>query len=470
MRELRAEEIKLLRIMAIQNDVTKLQAGIYARKSREDKTKSSLDTQVDECKSFIEANNQLLTLNLNGVHMEDDVSGFYIEGRDELEELVKKVEAGSIQVIVISKDDRFSRSVGYGEMLRIRIEKAHGYLIIGDEIGDNSSAGIFMNQVLRASGEFQVRRSAEDVMKVHSKQVKDGLTVGGPGNYGYDVNARKYVINPEEAAAVDIIYDMFLNGSSYSDIRDSLEAKGYQSRSRALDPTNHRKLFSNSTIHSILTNKRNCGISVWNSHSKRKKRERVVKQLFDEVVSEDVVETAIIDKATFDRVQEVLATRKIGAKGGSNSNYLLTGILKCDCGSSMTGNSQRSGRAKKIHVTYQCRNHLKKNGGTCSTKHLNANYIESYVKSIVTKIVNNQLLDSGLNQQLVKGLLVQEQKRLSRQRRELTTLKDRLEKMTIALYDCTSDSVRNATSKAIESTTISMDKIKNSITFNYIRV
>jgi len=37
--------------------------------------------------------------------------------------------------------------------------------------------------------------------------------------------------------------------------------------------------------------------------------------------------------------------------------------------------------------------------------------------------------------------------------------------MTIALYDCTSDSVRNATSKAIESTTISMDKIKNSITF-----
>ena len=65
MRELRAEEIKLLRIMAIQNDVTKLQAGIYARKSREDKTKSSLDTQVDECKSFIEANNQLLTLYLN---------------------------------------------------------------------------------------------------------------------------------------------------------------------------------------------------------------------------------------------------------------------------------------------------------------------------------------------------------------------------------------------------------------------
>jgi len=457
MRELRAEEIKLLRIMAIQNDVTKLQCGIYARKSREDKTKSSLDTQVDECKTFIQANHQLLTLNINAIHKEDDVSGFTIEGRDELEKLVRKVEAGSIHVIVISKDDRFSRSIGYGEMLRIRIDKAHGYLIIGDEIGDSSSVGIFMNQVLRASGEFQVRRSAEDVMKVHTKQVKDGLTVGGPGNYGYDVKDRKYVINPEEAAVVDIVYDMFLKGSSYSDIRETLETKGYKSRSG--------KLFSNSTIHSILTNQRNCGISVWNSHAKRKKRERVVKQLFDEVVSEDVVEEAIIDRATFNRVQEVLSTRKIGAKGGSNSNYLLTGILKCECGSAMSGNSQRCGRAKKIQVTYQCRNHLKKHGGTCGTKNLNAKYLETYVQTLVTKLVNDRLSVYGVNQELLNGLLNQEQKRLSRQRRELATLNDRLEKMTIALYDCSSDSVRKATTKAIESTTLNIEKIENSIKF-----
>jgi len=191
-----------------------------------------------------------------------------------------------------------------------------------------------------------------------------------------------------------------------------------------------------------------------------------VKQLFDEVVSEDVVEEAIIDKATFDRVQEVLSTRRIGAKGGTNSNYLLTGIIKCDiCGSSMSGNSQSSGRAKTIHITYQCRNHLKKHGGICSTKHLNANYIESYVKSLVAKLVNDQLNKSGLNHELVNGLLVQEQKRLSRQRRELTTLNERIEKMTIALHDCISESVKKATIKAIESTTISIEKIENSIVF-----
>ena len=246
-----------------------------------------------------------------------------------------------------------------------------------------------MKHVMLATNEFQVRRSAEDLMKVHSRLVEKGYTVGGPGNYGYDVIDRKYVINPEEGIVVDLVFEMFLNGSSYSQIKNELSNKGYKSRTD--------KRFSDSTINSILTNKRNCGISIWNSHEKRKKRDRVLKELFDEVVSNDVVLEPIISKEKFNRVQEVMSSRKIGTKGGRNTSYMLTGLIKCsECGSSMTGNSQISGRNKTKHSTYQCRNHLKKNGSTCSTKHMNTTYIEKYLMSHISIIINNELTKSGI--------------------------------------------------------------------------
>ena len=339
MRSLRSEELKKLRLMAIKRDIDQLRVGIYARKSREDISNASLDTQIEECTKFISENKNILKLDQVDIHKEDNVSGMYLEKRDELEKLLGKLEMKQIDIIISSKSDRISRSLPNMSLIIQRIEKADGYLILGDDLGDNSAAGVFMKHVMLATNEFQVRRSAEDLMKVHSRLVEKGYTVGGPGNYGYDVIDRKYVINPEEGIVVDLVFEMFLNGSSYSQIKNELSNKGYKSRTD--------KRFSDSTINSILTNKRNCGISIWNSHEKRKKRDRVLKELFDEVVSNDVVLEPIISKEKFNRVQEVMSSRKIGTKGGRNTSYMLTGLIKCsECGSSMTGNSQRSGRNK----------------------------------------------------------------------------------------------------------------------------
>lgn len=280
-------------------------------------------------------------------------------------------------------------------------------------------------------------------MKVHTKLVKDGYTVGGPGNFGYDVINRKYVINTEEALAVNLVFDLFIAGKSYKEIADELELKGYKPRKS--------NRFSPSTILSILTNKRNCGISIWNSHEKRKERKRVIKELFPEVISEDVVVEAIVSKERFDLVQKLLKDRAVGKKSNGKSSYLLTGLIKCAvCGRAMTGNTQKSGRNKQTYRTYHCKNHSKKHGATCATKDVRVEYLESYILDQITFIINNRVNKTGFDQQIIDKYLENESHTLTRLKRDKTKYQDLLSKMTVGLYQATSKAVIRSTQVEIE--------------------
>lgn len=443
MRELRKEEIARLHMIASKKSKMKLHVSIYARKSREDKTEMSLPTQIDECKEFISKYDSLLDIENVEIFSEDNVSGFFLDQRDEQNRLIDSVRDKMTDVIVVSKSDRFSRdSVTMASLIRT-IEKHDAYLIVLDDLGDESAAGILIKQIQWATNEFQVRRSAEDVMKVHSRLVDNGYTVGGPGNYGYDVKNRKYVINPEEAIGVDLVFSMFLEGKSYKEIVDELETRGIQPRK-----TNR---FSFATIHSILTNERNCGISTWNSHKKRKDRDRVIKELFPEVKSEEVVPEAIISKERFDLVQELLKSRATGRTIKGKSPYLLTGLLECgSCNESITGNSQRSGRKKQRYRTYECKNHKKKHGGNCSTKPIRVEYLEDIIKDQIMTIMNNSIQEVGIEQEIVDSYLAQERNTLVRLKRERTEYQNLISKMTVGLYQSVSPTVKRATEQEIE--------------------
>ena len=317
-----------------------------------------------------------------------------------------------------------------------------------DETGDKSASGIFSSQILRSAGEFQVRRSVEDVMKVHSNIVKAGKTCGGPGNYGYNIENRKYVINVEEALGVNIVFDMFLEGKSYTDITNELDF---------LDIKPRKSLrFSHSTIHSILTNSRNCGISVWNSHAKRKERPRVLKEIYDEVISEVVVEKNIISKAKFNRVQEIIGQRTIGKVNKGKPRFLLTSLIECNfCHFSMIGKSQIGGRAKKQYRSYQCKNHKKKHATTCSTKQVNAEYLEKYVKETILKILNVNFKGKGIPSSTSNAYFKNDDIVSKRLKREITDHESLLSKMTLGMYKATSKVVIKATENEIEK----LDKI-----------
>ncbi len=451
MRDLRQDEVKKLHQIAADKGLVNLRACVYARKSREDKSNTSLSVQVNECKSFVNRYPTLMHLNDDAIYQEDNVSGMYLDHRKAFESMIEAIKKNRYDVVLVSKFDRFSRDIANMTTMLSEFERLGVYLIAGDDLGDTSAAGMLIKQIYWATNEFHVRRSTEDIMKTHANLVKSGKTVGGPGNFGYNVKNRKYVINPEEAIAVNMIFDMFLDGKSYSDIAFILDQKGYKPR--------HSKRFAPSFIHSVLTNPRNCGKSVWNSREKRKRKRRVLREVMDEVVSEDVVEEPIISKEKFDQVQRILNQRTYGKHNKKGKSYTLTGIIKCnECGGAMTGNSQRSGRNKTLYRTYHCKNHKKKHGGTCSTKPVRLEYIEHFIKRIILDRLNATLPTNPINKQGIKVFLKDEKTILNRLDREIKKDEESLSQMTRGLYSITEEIIQKKTKEEIVKVSDKIDK------------
>ena len=100
MRELRKEEKTIIGLIKKSRGVDRVRAGIYARKSRDDETGMSLLTQIDECKTFINKNEKYIQFNEKMIYKEDDVTGMFIEERIELDNLLRQVEVGAIDVVI----------------------------------------------------------------------------------------------------------------------------------------------------------------------------------------------------------------------------------------------------------------------------------------------------------------------------------------------------------------------------------
>ena len=441
MRELRIEEQRKLITMMERNDGKRLKVAIYARKSREDKEQISLDSQIQECLNFISRHSSFFEVDSTITFAEDNVSGMSIENRPQFQKLREAIKSGLAKVVISTKIDRLSRD-SQNTIQTLEFFESNGtYFIAGDDLGDNSAAGILIKQIMWATAEFSVRRSIEDMMRVKINRTKAGYTAGGPANYGYSVVNKQYVQNPFEASVVSFIFDSVLNGLSYQDIVESLDAQGISSRTG--------KQFSFSTIHGILTNERNCGINIFNAKRKRKVRKRVSKLDFDEAVNDTAISEPIVSKETFERVQSLLKNRSIPKHRKANKPYLLTGRVVCaHCCRSMTGDSFSSGPSKQRIRGYSCKNHKLKTGKRCPVSYVNADHLETFVKSQIHQMLTDSL-NQGIDRNLVASFKSKDDSIIKSLSAKNKRSLDSIDKLVLALSNTKSETVVNSINKQI---------------------
>jgi site-specific DNA recombinase len=426
MRDLRQNEIEALLKLTKKKGVEKLKVAIYARKSREDELGTSISTQVDACTRFIERYNFLFETSEEFIFSEDNVSGFFLEHRKEYSKMMDLVDSGKVHVVLTMKIDRFSRDAANIAKYIEHITQAGAYFIAGDDHGDNTAAGILIKQIMWATNEFVARRSVEDAMKVRVKLSRDGYSVGGVGNYGYRIVKRKYLIEPMEAIAVNLIFDMVLKGYSYQEIADELEIKGFKPRKS--------ERFSQSTLHDILTNERLYGLHIWNHKQKPRRKNRVLKEEFEEVHSEFAVPEPIISKDKFDRVQQILTGRMIPKRNEGHEPYLLTGLIYCEvCGTPMVGSSKAGGHSKTKIRYYTCKHHTTKTGHKCPTKDVNATHLENNIKHLMNDLIDQHLLKHGVSKAVIDRTMKEDRLTLNRLNRELKSYEDTVSGLVLGL-------------------------------------
>ena len=360
----------------------KLRTAIYARKSAEDEKQTSIPTQIAQCKALISQHD---FLKLTHTFSEDNVSGMFTDERHEFQAMMALAEAKEIDVIVVMKLDRLARDLS-DSATTIKLLNIYGcYLIAGDDVSDSATpAGEFMRNILLAQNQYHARRVASDVMAAECNNAKQGKNAGGIAPYGLKTVDKFFELDEKEAPAVKMMFEMYSRGNSYKEIIDKLDSLGYKTRAG--------NRFSYSTLHTILRNDKYYGTYVYNRVGGKRKKNRVLIEKFDEIRNSEAI-PPIISKDLFDDVQAKLEGRKLCLpKQNTCPDFVLTGLITCKCcGKSMSGGSQVGGRNKTRRRFYRCPNHISRNGCTCTTKDINADYLENAIKDMITDYINSYL-------------------------------------------------------------------------------
>jgi site-specific DNA recombinase len=353
-----------------------VRCAIYTRKSNEDgldQAFNSLHAQRAMCESYIASFASEGWTALATEYSDAGITGGTME-RPGLQNLLVDIEAGRVDVVVIYRLDRLSRSLrDFLNMMETFDRRKVSFASVTERIDTTSSAGrLFLNMIL-AFAQFEREVAAERICDKIASAKRKGKYVGGRPLLGYDVDREKMrlVVNPEEAKLVRLIFQRFCQLGSCMKLAHELNAKGR--RMKAWTSKKGRAMgggtWLKTDVHHLLTNPRYIGLVVHKGESFTGEHE------------------AIIDRKTWERVQGILSknrnyranqTRKATAA-------ILKGILRCGCCDAAMVPTYTVRRGKRYHY-YLCHAVGKDDHDSCAVKSVAAGQIEgavfTYLKDI----------------------------------------------------------------------------------------
>ncbi len=359
-----------------------LDTAIYARKSSEDTNQTSIPTQIEECREIIEKNSSLLSLTDDHIYTEDKKSGMFADNRTALQEMLDEARKGKINVIIVYHHDRLTRRVGDYDKIKEELRKLKVMLVFGNlPIDDDTSTGEYIVETFYTNSQREARVAAEKTADTLRKNVKDGKSAGGCAPYGLQYANKQFFPNPNEAPNVKLMFNIVANGGTYEKILSEFAKRGVTTKSG--------KEFSYSTISDMLRNKKYMGTYVYCRKDEygdpvNKKGHRVLLGEQEEIENDEVVVGRIVSRELFEKVQKILDGRELSqSKSNAFPDYLLSGLVKCECGSPMYGESTPSKRGKGRYRYYACKSHRRNNG--CSVKKISAETLETFVKKAMAR-------------------------------------------------------------------------------------
>ena len=223
---------------------------IYARFSSDNQRDESIDAQVRAIEEYCDKNNIRIVNKFI-----DRARSATSDKRPAFQKMIKFCESdvSGISMVIVRKLDRFSRDKYDSAMYKQKL-KVKGIRVISVlENLENSSESVILESVIEGMAQYYSANLAREVAKGQKENALRCLHNGGDAPLGYDVAPDKtYLVNQEEAQAVKIIFDMYINGYSYSNIIDKLNELGFL--------TKQKNKFGKNSLHGILSNEKYTGI------------------------------------------------------------------------------------------------------------------------------------------------------------------------------------------------------------------
>jgi DNA invertase Pin-like site-specific DNA recombinase len=298
--------------------------AIYTRKSTEHGMElefNSLDAQREACEAYIKSQAHEGWQALRDPYDDAAYSGGSLE-RPALRRLLTDINAGRINIVLVYKIDRLTRSLAdFAKLVEIFEKKNVSFVAVTQHFNTTSSMGRLTLNVLLSFAQFERELSSERVRDKVAASRRKGKWTGGGIPLGYDVIEKKLTINPTEANTVQTIFRRYIDLKCLRRLKQDLDARGIVSKRRKT-----RKGSSCSGVRLtygplayLLKNRIYLGEIGHNG------------QWF---AGEHA---PIIDQTTFDQVQEIMKANAIRRRHKRAENdVLLSGLVHDDHGNRMT--------------------------------------------------------------------------------------------------------------------------------------
>ena len=320
----------------------KRRCAVYTRKSTDeglDQEYNSLEAQRDAALAFISSQRHEGWIAIDDGYDDGGFSGGNMN-RPALKRLLADIEDGRIDVVVVYKIDRLSRSLGDFAKI-VDLFDAHGvtFVSVTQQFNTTTSMGRLTLNILLSFAQFEREVTGERIRDKLAASKAKGMWMGGVPPLGYDVQDRKLIINEPEAALVRDIFTRYAEHGSAAQLVRELQIEGHTTKAWVTQGGRHRqgRTIDQQCLFSMMRNRlylgeiTNHGQSYLGQHQ------------------------AIIGRELWDAVHAIIEKRKKGPRIHNTENpALLAGLLYAPDGQRLipSHTTKKDGRRYRYYVPY----------------------------------------------------------------------------------------------------------------------
>ncbi|MGE8142825.1 recombinase family protein [Novosphingobium sp. NPDC080210] len=336
--------------------ISKLRCAVYTRKSSEEGLEqefNSLDAQREACEAYIASQRSEGWVPVRDHYDDGGISGGTLE-RPALQRLLADIEDGLVDVVVVYKIDRLSRSLmDFAKLVEVFDRNQVTFVSVTQSFNTTTSMGRLTLNVLLSFAQFEREVTAERIRDKFAASRAKGIFMGGVPPMGYDVKARKLIVNDDAAANVRFIFKRFVEIGSGTTLLRELAQRGITTR--------QGKPITKGFLYRMLNNRAYLGEAVHKGTSYPGEHD------------------AIIDRELWYAVRTILkeSPRVRANRSRANTPALLKGLLWGSNGAAFSPSHTR--KNGKLYRYYVSQTLLRQGAGACTMGRISAAEVEGTV-------------------------------------------------------------------------------------------
>jgi site-specific DNA recombinase len=334
----------------------KLRCAVYTRKSSEEGLEmefNSLDAQREACESYIASQRGEGWVLVADRYDDGGVSGGTLD-RPALKRLLTDIQAGKIDIVVVYKVDRLSRSLlDFHKLIELFERHQTTFVSITQSFNTTDAMGRMHLNIMLTFAQYEREVIGERIRDKVAASRKKGMWMGGWTPLGYEVRDRKLIIHKEDAERVQSIFKRFVHLKSATLLARELVLAGAKNR--------YGHLLDKGVLYKLLHNRVYIGDAVHKGVAYPGEHE------------------AIIDRKLWDQAHAILkqSPRKRGASTRAQTPALLKGLLFGPDGAAMSPTHTRKGG--RLYRYYISQSVMKRGTEACPIRQVPAAEIERIV-------------------------------------------------------------------------------------------